>query len=330
MTRTAALCAVPILSLTLLATLDMASAQEATRYPDKPIRLVVDYPPGGFPDTMARLFGDQLSKRLNQPVVVDNKPSAGAVVAAETVAKSPPDGYTLLVSDVQVWAIDRLIYKTLPFDLSKDFVPVTILASAPNFFVMSSLLPVSNDFPSLIAFLKQNPGKFNYGTAGIGSIHHFTMELLKSKTGIEVTHVPYKGGNQILPALASGEIALGLQSLSQLPTFLKQGTVKTVAIATADRSPALQDVPTFAELGVQGMDLPGSMGLLAPKGTPSSIIERIAATIKAAAQDPALKTKLDSLGVVAVGNTPQEMAGWIKADGDRYATAAELAGIKPE
>jgi tripartite-type tricarboxylate transporter receptor subunit TctC len=234
------------------------------------------------------------------------------------------------VSDVQVWAIDALIYKTLPFDPFKDFTPITILASAPNFLVMSSLLPVSNEFDKLIAFLKEHPRTYNYGTAGIGSIHHFTMELLKSKTGISVTHVPYKGGNQVLPALASGEIALGIQSLSQLPTFLRQGTVKAVAVATAKRSPALPEVPTLGELGVPEMDLPGSMGLLAPKGAPPDIVAKIAAAIRAATQDPVPQSKLTSLGVVPVGNTPQEMLEWMKSDAARYAKAAELAGLKPD
>jgi len=330
MNRTAFFGLTAALALGAAAALGGADAQPSASYPEKPIHLVVGYPPGGFPDTMARLFGDQLGKRLNQPVIVDNKPSAGAVIAAETVARSATDGYSLLVSDVQVWAIDALIYKTLPFDPFRDFTPITILASAPNFFVMSSLLPVSNEFDRLIAFLKQHPHTYNYGTAGIGSIHHFTMELLKSKTGISVTHVPYKGGNQVLPALASGEVALGIQSLSQLPTFLRQGTVKTVAVATAKRSPALPDVPTLAELGVADMDLPGSMGLLAPKGTPPDIVAKIAAAIKEAAQDSALQSKLSSLGVVPVANTPQEMADWMKSDAARYAKAAELAGIKPD
>jgi tripartite-type tricarboxylate transporter receptor subunit TctC len=316
-------------ALTIIASPASLTAASAQDYPNKVIKLIVGYPPGGFPDTMARLFGDQMAKLLNQTVVVENKPSAGAVIAGETVAKAAPDGYTLLVSDVQIWAIDPLIYKSLPFDPYKDLVPVSILGTTPLFLVVSSKLGVAN-FKELSALLKANPGKYNYSTAGIGSLHHFATEMLKAKAGFEITHVPYKGSTQILPALASGEVALGFQALSQLPTFVQQGTVNVVAVATAKRSSAMPNIPTFSELGVDEIDFPGSMGILAPKGTPSVIVDKVSAAIRAATKSPELAEKLAKLGIDAVGSTPSETAAWIKRDAEQYAKAAEFAGIKPD
>ena len=305
-------------------------ARAQSDWPNKQIRILVAYPPGGFPDTQARLFGARLNKILNQPVVIENRPSAATIVAGETVARSAPDGYTLLAADSQMWGIAPLIYKTLPFDPMADFTPISILSSTYNAMVISTKFPFPEDPLKLIEFLKANPDKYFYGTAGIGSLHHLTVEVLKARTGIKIQHIPFKGSSQILPSLAEGEIAIGFQSITSLPTFVKQGKVRPVAIAGKKRVALYPEVPTFDEIGIKGMDLPGTMALLGPKGMPPAIVDRIVQALKQGAADPELLSRLETLNVDPVASTPEEMVTWMKNDVAAFSEAAKLADLKPE
>ena len=315
-------------ALALCAGATTAVAQSA--YPTAPIRILVSYPPGGFPDTVTRIFGDQLRKSLNQPILIENRPSAGSIIAGQAVARAAPDGYTLLAGDSQMWGIAPAMFKSLPYDAIKDFEPVSVFATTSNYLVVSATVPVSGGLPELLAFLKANPGKYNYGTAGIGSLHHLTMETLIAQTGLQVSHIPYKGNSQILPALVAGEVAIGVQSLTALPNFVKQGKIRMVAIAADKRSKAYPDMPTFDEFGIKGMGLIGTMALLAPKGTPAPVIERLWQAVKAASQDAELIKRIEGVGADPHSLSPAESTEWIRKEAAALMAAAKLAKIEPE
>lgn len=306
------------------------SAVAQDTYPNRPIKVVVGYPPGGFPDTMARIFGERIGRIFNQAVIIENRPSAGTLVAGDAVARSAPDGYTLLAADSQMWGISSLVYKSMPFDALRDFEPVSMMATTSNFLIVSTTFPEKGGFKEVVAHLKANPGKYRYGTAGIGSLHHITLEMFKARTGVDIEHLPFKGGSQILPAIAAGEVSIAVQSLAALPAYVKQGKVRILGLAGAKRSTQLPDVPTLEELGVADMDFLGSMGFLMPKGTPKPIIERFAAAVKQASQDPELLKRLEHVGVDSVSTTPGEMAQWMKNDVELYKKAGAVAQLRAE
>ncbi len=307
-----------------------AAVVAQTSFPSAPIRILVAYPPGGFPDTVTRIYGDQLRKSLNQQILIENRPSAGSIIAAQTVARATPDGYTLLAADSQMWGIAPAMFKSLPYDAINDFQPISVFATTSNYLVVSATVPVSGGLPELLAFLKDNPGKYNYGTAGIGSLHHLTMETLVSQTGLKVSHIPYKGNSQILPALVAGEVAFGVQSGTALPNFVKQGKIRILAIAADKRSKLYPEMPTFDEFGIKGMGLLGTMALLAPKGTPAPIIERLSEAVKAASQDAELIKRFEAAGSDPNGLSPSESVTWIKNEATALMAAAKLAKIEPE
>jgi tripartite-type tricarboxylate transporter receptor subunit TctC len=305
-------------------------AQAQASYPSSPIRILVAYPPGGFPDTTTRILGEQLRKHFNQQIIVENRPSAGTIVAGQAVTRSAPDGYTLLAADSQMWGIAPNTIKDFPFDPINDFEPVSIFATTANFLVTSATVPVTGNLKDLLDYIKANPGKLNYGTAGIGSLHHLTMTALRARTGIEANHVPYKGNAQILPALVSGEVGFAFQSLAALPRFVADGKIRMFAIAANNRSKVFPDIPTFEEFGIKDMEFLGTMALLAPKGTPKDVISKLADAVKAGAQDPEFKKRIDAIGVDSPALAPQETAAWIKREAAALTAAAKEANIKPE
>ena len=326
-TRTAIIATLGMCASALAATLP---AYAQTNYPASAIRILVSYPPGGFPDTVTRIYGEQLRKQFNQQILIENRPSAGSVIAGQAVARAAPDGLTLLAGDSQMWGIAPAMFKTLPYDVAKDFEAISVFATTSNYLVVSTTVPVSGGLPELLAYLKANPGKYNYGTAGIGSLHHLTMETLINQTGLQVKHIPYKGNSQILPALSAGEVVIGVQSLTALPGFVKQGKIRMIAIAADNRSKAYPDMPTFDEFGIKGMGLIGTMAFLAPRGTPAPIVERIAQAVKEASQDTELLKRIENVGAEAVGLSPAETAEWIRKETAALLVAAKLAKIEPE
>lgn len=297
-------------------------------YPVKQITLVVGFGPGGFPDITTRIFANQLSKQLGTTVVVLNRPSAGTLVAADSVARAAPDGYTLLAADSTMWGITPIAFKKVPFNPMTDFEPVSIMAKAPVVLVTSGTLPFSNDFKEMISFFKKSPGKYSYGTAGVAGFHHLVIELLQSKVGIQLNHLPYKGSSQILPALGSGEVSLAFQSPTQIQNFLKEGKIKAFAVTGSDRVPILPNTPTLGELGVKGMELYGVMALLAPKGTPSQIIQRLAKEMSTAAKNDALKRRFEAQSTIAVGSSPDELLTMMKSDISSFSEAARIAKLQ--
>jgi tripartite-type tricarboxylate transporter receptor subunit TctC len=292
------------------------------------IKLVVPYAPGGFPDTISRLVVSQMSADGSRRFVVENRPGGAGTVAAEYVANSAPDGSTLLVADAQQWAIAPAMIKGVRYNVLRDFAPVTMLGTTGNVLVVSNTLGVE-DFPGLVALLKANPGKYNYGTPGVGSLHHLTLEAFKSRLGLEITQVPYKGGSEVIPALVAGHVQLAVQALPAVSSLSKEGRVKVLAMVTAKRSGLAPEVPTIEEFGVPDMDFPGAIGILAPAKTPPATIARLAKVFSAAASAPEVVAKLAIYAIEPSRLTPEEYKAWIQADIAKFGKAIEGAGLTP-
>ena len=301
-------------------------AQAQAAYPDRAIKFVVPYSAGGLPDTVARIFAQRVGDRLGQSVVVDNKPGANGVVAAQALASAPADGYTFLVTDGSMFSINPAIYKNLSYDYKRDFVPVSLAARAPLFLAVHPKTGV-NTLQEFIALAKAKPGTLNYGSSGIGSSHHLTMEAMKVALGIDVQHVPFKGSSQSVPALIGGQVDVAFSALPSLSGFVKADKVKLLATNGAKRSPYEPAVPAIAEL-VPGFDFAVVVGVLAAHGTPQSAIDRISSEIEAVAKNPDTIQVLAKAGVESVGSKPAEYGRAILDENERLAKAIIAAGIK--
>ncbi len=320
---------------TLLATTVFAAclalpmfAQAQSAYPNRAIKFVVPYSAGGLPDTVARIFAQRLQDRLGQSVVVDNKPGANGVVAASALASSPADGYTFLVTDGSMFSINPAIYKNLSYEYKRDFVPVSLAARAPLYLAVHPKTGV-NTLQEFVALAKAKPGVLNYGSSGIGSSHHLTMEAMKASLGIDVTHVPFKGSSQSVPALIGGQVDVAFSALPSLSGFVKGGKVKLLATNGAKRSVHEPEVPAIAEM-VPGFDFAVVVGVLAATGTPQAAIDRIAAEMEAVAKMPDTIQVLANAGVEAVGGKPADYGKAILDENERLAKAIKAAGIKQQ
>lgn len=315
-----------LLALGALGAAGAAQAQAA--YPGKSIRLVVPNPAGGLPDTVARLFAQRLGERLGQPVVVDNKPGANGVVAAQALATAPADGYTYLVTDGSMFSINPAIYKNLSYDYRRDFLPVSLAARAPLYLAVHPKVGVST-LQELITLAKAKPGTLTYGSSGVGSTHHLTMEAMKSALGIDLRHIPYKGSSQSVPALIGGQVDVAFSALPSLAGFVRSGQVRLLGNNAAQRSSQEPGVPAIAET-IPGFDFAPTIGVFAARGTPASVIERFSAEMAAVARLPELVQSLNSAGIVAVGAGPAEFDQAIEGEIARLAQAVSAAGLKPE
>lgn len=304
------------------------AVQAQAAYPNKSIRLVVPNPAGGLPDTVARLFAQRLGERLGQPVVVDNKPGANGVVAAQALATAPADGYTYLVTDGSMFSINPAIYKNLSYDYKRDFLPVSLAARAPLYLAVHPKVGVST-LQELIALAKARPGSLTYGSSGVGSTHHLTMEAMKSALGIDLQHIPYKGSAQSVPALIGGQVDMAFSALPSLAGFVKNGQVKLLGNNAAQRSSQEPGVPAIAET-IPGFDFAPTIGVFAARGTPAAVIERFSAEMANVARLPELVQALNSAGIVAVGAGPAEFDQAIQGEIARLAQAVGAAGLKPE
>ena len=303
-------------------------AQTQTAYPNKPIKFVVPYSAGGLPDTVARIFAQRLTDRLGQSVVVDNKPGANGVVAAQVLATSAKDGYTFLVTDGSMFSINPAIYKTLGYDYKRDFMPVALAARAPLYLAVHPKVP-ANTLQEFIALAKSKPGTLNYGSSGIGSTHHLTMEAMKAALGLDIIHVPFKGSGQSVPALIGGQVEVLFSALPSLAGFVKSGQVKLLGTNASQRSAQAPNVPAIADL-VPGFDFAPVVGVLAAAGTPPSAIERISLEIAAIAKTPEVITLLSNAGIDAIGAGPAEYNRVILSENERLAKAVQQANIKSE
>jgi tripartite-type tricarboxylate transporter receptor subunit TctC len=306
-----------------------AGAAQAQDWPNKPVRMIVPYAAGGLPDTMTRLVGVRLAEGLGQQVIVENRGGAGGISGTEAVAKSAPDGYTLLVADVGQVAINPHIYAKLPYDPVKDLTAVSLLGTTTLFLVAHPSVP-ANTFQELVALVKAQPGKLNYGSSGTGSIHHLATEALKSALGLDIVHVPYKGTGQSVPALLGGQISLLYSALPSIESNVKAGKVKLLVASTLKRSPEAPDVPTVAEMGVPGYDFAPSIGVLAPAGTPAAVVQKISVEIAKALKHPEVAQRYKQLGIEPVGSTPEAYAAINRASYEKYGQVVKVTGTKAE
>lgn len=305
-----------------------ATALAQGAYPNRAIKFVVPYSPGGLPDTVARIFAQRLGEKLGQSVVVDNRPGANGVVAAQALATAPKDGYTFLVTDGSMFSINPALYKNLGYDYKRDFVPVSLAARAPLYLAINPKVPV-NTLQEFIALAKARPGTLNYGSSGIGSTHHLTMEAMRSSLGLQLTHVPFKGTGQSVPALIGGQVEVLFSALPSLSGFVKAGQVKLLATNAAQRSSREPNVPAIAEI-IPGFDFAPIVGLLAATGTPASAIDRISLEMAQIAKMPAVIETLNKAGIDPIGSSPADYNKAILTENDRLAKAINAAGIKAE
>jgi tripartite-type tricarboxylate transporter receptor subunit TctC len=302
-----------------------AFAQSAAHYPAKPMRLVVPFPAGGTTDILARAVAQKLSKAWGQQVIVDNRPGAGGNIGSDLVAKATPDGYTLLMGTVGTHAINPSLYKNMPYDHVKDFAPVILVAGVPNVLVVNPSLPV-HSVPELIAYAKANPGKLNFASSGNGTSIHLSGELFKAMTGVEMTHVPYKGSAPALTDLIGGQVQLMFDNLPSSLPFIKAGKLRALAVTSGARAAALPDLPTLAESGLPGFEASSWFGVLAPAGTPRDIVVKLNGAIAGWLASPEAKEKLLAQGAIAAGGTPEDFARHIGAETSKWAKVVKASG----
>jgi tripartite-type tricarboxylate transporter receptor subunit TctC len=300
----------------------------AQAYPSRSIKFIVPYSAGGLPDTVARIFAQRLADRLGQPVVVDNKPGANGVVAAQAMAASPKDGYTFLVTDGSMFSINPSLYKTISYDYKRDFVPVSLAARAPLYLAVHPKIPVNN-LRELIALAKSKPGILTYGSSGIGSTHHLSMEAMKAALTLDITHIPFKGTGQSVPALIGGQVDMLFSALPSLSGFVKSGQVRLVGSNAGKRSSQEPNVPTIAEV-IPGFDFAPIIGVLASTGTPQAAIDRITAEMAFVAKQPETIQILSNAGIEAVGGSASDYGRAIADENERLGKAVQTAGIKQQ
>ena len=315
------------MSSLLLATVFFAAGEvSAQAYPTKPIRLVAPSTPGDAPDVIARLVAERLSGVLGQQVVVENRPGAGGVVGSEIVAKAAPDGYTLIMGNAGSHGINAAVYSKLPYDILKDFAPVSQIAIAPNIFVVNPALPV-HTMPEFIAYAKARPGQLSYASGGNGSSSHMSMELLKSMAGIDIVHVPYKGSTPALTDVISGQDAVMSVNMPPAVPHVKAGTLRALAVTTRTRAPSMPDLPTVAET-LPGYETVAWFGVLAPAGTPKDVINRLSVEIAKIARSPDMRERLAGMGAEPVGGTPEEFGAVMARDIAKWTALSKSVGIK--
>jgi tripartite-type tricarboxylate transporter receptor subunit TctC len=302
-----------------------AAAQGA--YPSRPVRVIVPFPAGQTTDVVARVLAQQFSESLGQAFFVDNKPGASAIIGTEQVKNAPADGYTLLMASSGPLAINPSLYSKLPYDTLKDFQPIGMMVVVAQFLVVNKDFP-ANDLKELIAYVKQNPGKTNFGSGGSGLTNHLTMELLKASTGMQITHVPYKGAAAALTALIGGEINMMFESGPAVIPHLRSGKLKVLAVGSQRRSAALPEVPTVAEAGVPGFSAQAWAALLAPVGTPRPVVQKMNAELNAALSRPAIKERMLGLGAEPLEYTPEQTAAYLKSELENWAVAVKASGAR--
>lgn len=315
-------------TLAAAAFLTVASAQEPA-YPVKPIRIIVPYVPGGTTDLLARVIGQQLSERLGQPVLVENRAGVNGMIGADYVAKSPPDGYTIGIASPGTHAANATLYKNVSYDTLKDFTPITLAVSAPMILVANPALGAKN-VKDVIAAAKADPGGIAYASGGSGSSQHLAMEQFMHMAGIQMTHVPYKGSSNSYADLLGGRVKLEFDVLPTAMPQVRSGKLLALATASAKRLPQLPDLPTVAESGVPGYEATSWYGFVGPAGMPKPVLDKLNAEIVRALQQPKVAETLTKAGVLIVASSPEEFGSFIRSETEKARKVIEDAGIKPD
>lgn len=303
-------------------------AAGAQSWPSRPVKMVVPFPAGGPTDVMTRALSDKLSQALGVPVVVDNKPGAGGAIGADFVAKSPPDGYTLVMATGSTHSVGPYLSK-LPYDPVKDFTPIIHVGSATNILLVSPKLGVKN-VRELIELARKDPGKLNYATSGVGSVAHLTSEMFASMAGIKLTHVPYKGTQLSIADIASGQVAMLFDSVMTAKPHVESGRLQGIAISSAGRSPLVPNIPTVAESGLPGFESTNYFGIWGPANLPRPIVDRVNAEMNRILGDPAIKERFHTLGFDIAGGTPAEFVSVIASESAKWSRVIREANVKPE
>jgi len=306
-----------------------STASFAQAYPGKSIRLIVPWPPTGTVDILGRTLGQKLSESMGQPVLVDNRAGANGMIGSEAAAKSPPDGYTLVVDNITGHAINATLQAKMPFNTLRDFAHLSLLASVPDGVVSLPSLPAKN-IRELIALAKAQPGKLTYASFGIGSSAHLAGELFKIMAGIDMLHIPYKGGQPAIADLLAGQVSIYIPVLPSVVQLVKADRLRLLAVTGAQRSSAMPDVPTVAESGLPGFEASNWFGLMAPAGTPPEIVTRLNAEAAKALQAPDVREKLAALGFEIHSSTPQEFTTLLKSETEKWARVIKASGARAE
>ena len=314
------------LALTALALVLAQTSASFAEYPERPIRLLLPFPAGGAVDIVARVMAAQMAEDLGKPIVIENKAGAGGIVATDAVAKSAPDGYTILLTTPN-HTINAALQPKLPYDTEKDLVPISVIATVPEVLVSNPDAPFKT-FQEFVAYAKQNPGKLNYASAGVGTLPHLTMELLLQRVGVKVTHVPYRGAAPAMTDLLANVVQLKLDTYATSHPQVAAGKLRMLGIASSHRSKLMPDVPTIAEMGLPGYEGNLWIGMMAPAGTPQAVIDKLAAAGAKAARTPKVVERLQRDGVEPVGGTPADMRALIAREIPQWRDLAKAANIK--
>ena len=299
----------------------LAQAQPMASYPAKAIKIIVPFPPGGTTDALARILSQRMTAAWGQPVLVENRAGAGATLGADMVAKSPADGYTLLMGAAH-HTIAQSVYTKLPYHFGRDLAPVSVIAMVPNMLVVNAAVP-ARTIEEFVALAKSQPGKLNYGTAGAGTAHHLIGEMFKLKAGVDLQHIPYKGSAPAVADLVGGQVQVMFDTVTSGLPQVKAGKTRALAVTTAKRSAALPEVPTLSETVLPGFDVGTWFGILAPAGTPPAVIEKIRGEIEQMVKAPEIRKQFLEMGAEPVGNTPAQMAAQIKSELTAYEALAK-------
>ena len=302
-------------------------AVSAADYPTRPVSLVVAFTPGGPSDVLARIVGKKLEVLLKQPFVIENRPGAGGNIAAESVARAAPDGYTLLNGNNSILATNASLYKKIAYDAEKDFAPISLLGLQPNILVVNPQVP-ARTMADLVALAKQNPGKLNFASSGYGAAAHLAGELFKTEAQIDIVHVAYKGAAPALQDVIAGHVQMMFATSASVIGHIKSGALRPLAVTTLKRTPLLPDVATVDELGIKGFDATTWHGLVAPAGTPKEIIATLQAATMDALKDTDVRQQLENLGVDVAGSTPEEFAAYIRSETPKWTAVVKASGAK--
>ena len=313
----------------LLALPSVAALAQGSGWPDRPVRLVVPFPPAGSTDVLSRILAEGLQRKLGQPIVVENRPGAGGNIGMDTVAKAAPDGYTFGAATIGQFSINQFLYSSMPWDMDRDLTPVSLTWDLPNVVVVPAQLPV-RDLAGFIAWAKAKRGGISFGSPGVGTTPHLSGEIFRSRLGLEAQHVPFRGAAQTIPAMLAGDVDLAIDNLPSYASIIQAGQLRALAVTSATRWPSLPDVPTMAEAGVPDFVITSWAGFVAPKGTPAVAVQGVNAALRAVAQDEAVQQRFLQAGAKALWSTPEALTERSHKERPMWQEAVRISGARAD